>query len=91
MPYSVLYLTPSLTLSNALFRPLLDAVSNPHLTVAYQDLPLFRGITSDLFPGVELPTANYGVLPDCLQVRWPAWKCVSSCCGASHPGTSTPG
>jgi dynein heavy chain len=32
-----------------------------------EDLPLFRGITSDLFPGVVLPTANYGVLPDCLQ------------------------
>ena len=32
-----------------------------------EDLPLFRGITSDLFPGVTLPTANYGVLPDCLQ------------------------
>ena len=32
-----------------------------------EDLPLFRGITSDLFPGIVLPTADYGVLTSCLQ------------------------
>ena len=32
-----------------------------------EDLPLFRGITSDLFPGVTLPVAEYGCLPRCLE------------------------
>ncbi len=32
-----------------------------------EDIPLFNGITSDLFPGVVLPESNYGVLPDSLQ------------------------
>ena len=31
-----------------------------------EDIPLFNGITSDLFPGVTLPGAEYGVLSQCL-------------------------
>ena len=32
----------------------------------YQDVPLFEGIISDLFPGTNWPNPNYGALMDAM-------------------------
>ena len=43
----------------------LNDVNLPKFT--RNDIPLFLGITGDLFPEVELPASDYGVLIDELE------------------------
>lgn len=47
-----------------LYRTMLDLIK-PKLV--YLDLPLFMALLSDLFPGVELPAADGGVLRTAIE------------------------
>lgn len=58
-----------------LFKILLLSMKDMNIAkLTSQDLPLFNGIVSDLFPGVETPTIDYGKVQ--TAILFSCWFCL---------------
>ena len=62
LPFSP-FPSPSLSLSLPTYKVLLLAMKDMNVAkLTAADLPLFNGITADLFPGIDVPILDYGIV-----------------------------